>query len=497
MYCLQKFYPIIFIFTLMSDGNHIPAKNASLKYIALATPVLLFILMAGSVLFYKERMLYIDAPHVLFRLINDGHFWIEEHRYGSFISQVLPLIGAKLHFPLRVLMLLYSVSFYVFYLSVALILIYGYRNYVLAILLGLYFILFVSESYYWPNNEVHQGIAWLLLIFGANFSIAAKKRPLIYTTLLFTASFFLAVWTHPLVMLAGVYLWFFFMADKATWPFTKIQSVLFSVILLILAYIKFHQGMHHGYDSSKIEALTQFQFRKIKTIFDSPALHFLLRNTLKGFLLIPMIFLAGIIGLLKEKKYLQLIWTIGFVCGYVILTCITFWDVTSCSYLECEYMPLVIIGCAPFVCYVLPKMNVRLAVGLFACMYILYLINIYNAAPPFKNRLAILERINEKMKEKNFTKIIIQEPEPYADSALINNWAAPVESIFISKLNGEVPQRTFIFFNTDEIKNYSTLAKDTLLGSFEKRSVSHIDSCYFQMDTTTKYTVVTYSELMK
>ena len=481
----------------MSDGNHIPAKNASLKYTALATQVLLFILMAGSILFYKERMLYIDAPHVLFRLINDGHFWIEEHRYGSFISQVLPLIGAKLHLPLGVLMLLYSAGFYVFYLSVAVILIHGYRNYTLAILLGLYFILFVSESYYWPNNEVHQGIAWLLLVFGANFSMAAKKRPLIYTTLLFTASFFLAIWTHPLVMLAGIYLWFFFMTDKASWPFTKIESVLFSVILLVLAYIKFHQGMHHGYDSSKIETLTQFQFQKIRTIPAAPALHFLFRNCLKGFLFIPLLFLAGIIGLLLEKRYLQLMWTIGFVCGYVVLTCITFRDVTSRSYLECEYMPQVIIGCTPFVCYVLPKMNVRFAIALFAGMYILCLANIYKAAPPFTNRLAILERINEKMKEKNLTKIIIQEPEPYADSALINNWAAPVESIFMSKLKGEVPQRTFIFFNADEIKNYSTRAKDTLLGSFEKRGVSHIDSRYFQMDTSARYTVVTYSELMK
>ena len=476
--------------------NHIPAKNV-LKYVAGVTPGLLFVLLVWAAMFYKERILYIDAPHILFRIINDGHFWIEEHRYGSFISQVLPLIGSKLHLPLPWLMIAYSIGFYLFYLAVSLILVYRYKNYPLAILLGLYFTLFVSDTYYWPNNEVHQGITWLLLVFAINFSVAAKTKQLLTTSLLFTVSFFFAIWTHPLVMLAAVYLWFFYMADKVNWPYTKVQSVIFSIILLLLSYIKFYQAQHHGYDSGKVEMITQFQFKKIKTILTSPQLHFFMHSCIHQYKFFSLLFIAGLAGLFYEKKYLLLIWTLLFACGYLVLTCITFWDVILREYLESEYMPLVIICCAPFVYYIIPKMNARLGVGLFVFIYLIRLANIYNAATPYTNRVAIMDKINEKMKEKNFTKVIIPEPVPGIDSALIMNWGAPVESIYTSKLKDESPQRTFIFMPPADIKAADTVAKDTLLGCFEKRPYSKLNSHYFSIDTTTTYKVVNYAILMR
>ncbi len=480
----------------MSYQKHIPS-NTSLKYIAWVTPVLLFALLIGAGFFYKERMLYIDAPHVLFRIINNGHFWIEEHRYGSFISQVLPLIGAKLHLSLQWLMILYSISFYLFYLVASFLLVCTFRNYGLAVLLGLYFTLFVSDTYYWPNNEVHQGITWLLLVFAVNSFVAAKTKKLFTTSLLFILSFFFAIWTHPLVMLAAVYMWLFFMLDASTWPYSKVQSVIFSIFLLLLSYIKFNQGMHHGYDSSKIEMVTQFQFKKIKTILTSPQLHFFLRSCIHQYKLFSLIFTAGILGLLAEKKYLLFIWTLLFVSGYLVLTCITFRDVSSRAYMESEYMPLVIISCAPFVYYILPKLKMSYGLALFAIIYLLRLGDIYNAAFPYTNRLVILEKINDRMKDKHLTKIIIPEPVAQIDSELIMNWAAPVESIYISKLKGEMPQRTFIFLPIGQIKTTDTIAKDTLLGSFEKRSAGQINSHYFQLDTTTTYKVVNYSTLME
>ncbi len=476
----------------MSRKNATPAGNNPLKHIALVTPVLLFLLMVGAIVFYKERMLYIDAPHILFRIINDGHFWIEEHRYGSFISQILPLSGSKLHLPLMWLMILYSANFYLFYLTVSLLLFYRFREYGLTILLGLYFTLLVSSSYYWPNNEVHQGIAWLLLVFGLNFSFATKKKHLLTTVLLFILSFFFAIWTHPLVMLAAVYLWFFFMGGKE-WPYSKVQSLLFSVILLTLAYVKFYQGMHHGYDSGKIETLTQFQFKNIKTVLSSPQLHFFIRNCVTHYWLFSLLFVTGLVGLAIEKKYLLLLWTLIYVGGYFILTGITFRDVLSREYLESEYMPMVIICCAPFVYYVLPKLIVRssrLAITALVFVYVVRLVVIYNAAAPYTNRIAIMEKINEQMKLQHLTKVIIPEPTPYLDSALIMNWGAPVESIYISKLKGESPQRTFIFMPMSEVKAADTIAKDTLLGCFEKRVASRINAHYFQMDTSVAYKVL-------
>ena len=72
----------------MPGDDNILIEKASLKVAARATPLVILALLVMAVVFFRERMLYIDAPHMLFRIINDGHMHIEEHRYGSFISFV-------------------------------------------------------------------------------------------------------------------------------------------------------------------------------------------------------------------------------------------------------------------------------------------------------------------------------------------------------------------------------------------------------------------------
>ena len=67
---------------------------------------LFIVLLAGAAFFYMERMLFLDASFILFRIINLGEFQIQEHRYGSFITQAFPLIAAKLHLPIQVVVLL-------------------------------------------------------------------------------------------------------------------------------------------------------------------------------------------------------------------------------------------------------------------------------------------------------------------------------------------------------------------------------------------------------
>src|SRR6185436_11625598 len=103
---------------------------------------------------------------MIFRIINLGELQPQEYRFGSFITQIFPLLGSKLHLPLSWIVVLYSASFNLFYLAVAAILVLKIKEYALAILMSFYYVLFVSDSYFWISNEVHQGIAWMFLFFG-------------------------------------------------------------------------------------------------------------------------------------------------------------------------------------------------------------------------------------------------------------------------------------------------------------------------------------------
>ena len=472
--------------------------NAKLKQEALLSLGLLSVLLLLSVWFYKERMTFIDAPHNLFLIINDGHLHIEEHRYGSFISQLLPFAAIKLHLPLKWIMVLYSISFNLFFLGAGLLLFFRFKAYKLVILLALYLTLFASATFYWPNNEVHQGISWLLLAFGLNCYMADKKYPTVYAAVLFIFSFYLAIWTHPLVMLAGLFLWYFLWLGRDNWPFSKSQSIAYSIVLLILAFIKFNTGMHHGYDSSKIDAVTHFQPGMIMDVFRSSQMHFFIRKCFTGYCLFSFLFVSGILCLIWQKKYLLVVLTTCAAAAYLLLICITFPDGNGYDfYMESEYMPLTIICCVPFIYYLLPVLKGKYGLIILGIIFSIRMGYILQAAPAFTARVALLEKINDKLKQKNISKATISYCTPESDSTLIMSWGAPVESIFISQMNGEKPQRTFIFLGSEEQKTFNTISRDTLLGCWEKRGTANINKDYFQIDTNSTYVSISFSELMK
>lgn len=456
------------------------------------------ILLLGALMYYKERMLFSDAPHVLFKIVNEHKLQIAEHRYGSFITQAFPLIGSWLHLPLKALMVLYSAGFNLFFLSAGSLLAYHYKRYDLTILLSFYLTLFVSDTYFWTNNEIHQGITWMFIAFAAGMHTAETKRATLAAGIILIVLSALAIWTHPLVMLAMLFLWFFYVIDNRLKVFSNIEITAYSTILLGLSFVKFYQGMHHGYDSGKIEFVTQLNADGLKTILSSPQLHSFVKHCITNYWLVLLLSVAGMISLLKERKYLLAGYTIVAAGGYLLLICITYREVKDwLFYMESEYMPLSIICCAPFVYYTLPALKKQFAVAGLVLIFGVRLAYIQHSSTIFNDRVATLEQVISKMKKHGITKAIVTQTDEAANKQLIMNWGTPVESIVLSQLNGDVPQLSFISADSGMLKTFNTASKDTLLGCFEKVPANRINSSYFVMDTATVYTTVEYGELMR
>src|SRR5690606_38236002 len=79
-----------------------------------------------------------------------------------------PLAGVWLKLPLTLIVLLYSASFNLFYLVSGIVL-FRLKQYHFLLLLAFYLTACATETFYWSNNEVHQGICWMLLTFGFLF----------------------------------------------------------------------------------------------------------------------------------------------------------------------------------------------------------------------------------------------------------------------------------------------------------------------------------------
>ena len=183
---------------------------------------------------------------------------------------------------------------------------------------------------------------------------------------------------------------------------------------------------------------------------------------------------------------------------YVFLVCITFNGAEPGRfYMESEFMPLTIICSAPFVYYLLPVISKRVGNIVMIIIFITQLVTIVGSSQKFTDRVSLLEQMNYNMKQKGLAKIIIPDFDGEYSKKFVQNWGAPVESIIISALNNEHPQRTFIFSDSAQIQKLLNTGRDTFLGCWEKRGVSKINSNYFNIDTTSTYKLVQYQELIQ
>lgn len=215
----------------------------------------LFVLLIGAIAFYRER-LFADTSYIAFNAINSKNILIQNQRYGSFITQMVPALCARLHLPLQAILIAYSASFNLLYLVVAGIL-YKLRQYSLTVLMALYFFLFASHSYFLVNDELHQGIAWMFLMFGLTIHLGRKQVPIVLLGALFLLLLFFAVSSHFIVFIPLAYLWIYMLLQRQHWPLSNKTTLLLAGMLLSLFTIKFIlSGNSQGYEKVHLHHIT-------------------------------------------------------------------------------------------------------------------------------------------------------------------------------------------------------------------------------------------------
>lgn len=473
-------------------------QQRSLKIAAGISLAVLGILLAGSIVFYKERMLFSDAVWIAFHTVNTGSIQIQVERYGSFITQMFPVIASKMGLSLKTILVLYSLSFNLFYFVAGWIL-FCMRRYALVILLTLFHTIFVSEAYFWTNNEVYQGVTWMFIMFGTTAFLYEKlteRMVLFYLVSIpvFTVLAFFSIYTHPLVMLPTAFLWVFLCVSGKEKFFRSLHSLLFAILLIAIAAFKVASSKNNYYDGNILQKVFKSTLGELIGTFTSGMADIFWKNLLSNHWLIAFIFVAGIIYLLKQKKYLLSICTIGAALCYFMLMCLTFSD-GSKPYIESEWMCLAIIGAAPFVYYLLPVISTRNALIIVSFILVVRLAYIAAAVPRYASRIKMITTITDIMKQRGITKAVIKKTDERLENKSIIGWGLPIETLFTSIMEHDTVQRTAICLSEDEINrsNPQALTKDIIL-PFWTTPISQLNKRYFRPDTTQAYQVSTYEE---
>jgi len=476
------------------DESPLALKVAS--KIALAAMGVLFILGA---IFYRERALFSDAAFRVFHVINYSRFGVPGKRYGAFIIQVLPYLARKLHLSINAILFLYGSSYNLFFFSVTALLVYRYRQYTLAILMALYYFLFVSESYMWVS-ETFLGVAWMFLFFAVTIHLGKKKVNVFLLLVPFSLFAFLALFSHFVIIIPTIFLWIYLISEKKNWPFSKNISILLSCILALILCIKFIGASSESSDSLHLHGITHFSLKDIINTFTTPVLKTFFYRCLINYWAAIIVFITSMVSLIKNKKWGLATWTFISVLGYLIIMGLTYGDEDSnvlLLHIESEWACIGILVSAGFVFTFLSRLRPVTASCLLAGIFIARLVYIGIGISSFCLRTDTDEQILAQMRKKGIAKLVLLD-----DKQLIAinklTWGLPFETIMMSAIDGDKPQRTFCIVNKDDKEALLAMSYPSVIfTTFEASAPKDFNREYFSMDSTHPYQVMTYSELMK
>jgi hypothetical protein len=454
---------------------------------------LFVIMLAGCFIYYKERMLFVDPSWIVFSILNEKHFIISEYRYGAFITQMIPLIAGYMHLPLKVILIAYSASFNAFYLCTILVLLFRYKQNALAILMAFYFTLFVSDEYFWPNNEVHQGVAWMFLFFGLFLHRSKDLR--IHHHLLLLAFGFLAIFSHFIVIIPFSYLWIYYIIQYKSREIANKPIIFYTLYLSLIFIVKYRLGINGWYDGAKLTNVKKLNLSDIWYSFSNGQAKTMGTLLLSNYWIVILLILVGLIFAIKKKSYITVALTLAYSVGYFSVVCLTYPDAfgrNTLFYMESEWMALSIIATSLFVFKVLPQLKpgyIHIALILIFLVRITY---IFSASQIFSQRVEIIGETVAALQKKNIHKaVIIKNPETEKD--FLMDWGTPIESLFYSSMKGDKQ----ITFKIMDQKDIQPIAADSFHSCFNRISYKKLNSYYFKNDSTQSYEVVSYDELKK
>ena len=465
--------------------------------VALAAMVVLFV---GAIVFYKERVSFADTSFYFFTVINSKGFCIQHNRFGAFITQLLPLLGLKLHLSLKTLLFSYAISFNMFFLIVACLLVYRYKQYRLAILMSLYYFLFVSASFFWVNDEIHVAIAFMFLFFGVMLHLGNRKVNIFMFLVPFLLLCFLAISTHFIAIIPMFFLWVYFILEKKNWPFSKNSTIGLSCTIILVIIIKSICTPMLPYDKEHFHGLTHISLSDIINVFRTPVVQMFLQRCIVNYWCGAIVFVLGIASLLRKGEKLLAAWTIIACLGYLILMGITYANLDNNVFLfhiETEWTSLAIIVSTPFVFSFLPGLKTSIAGCLLTGIFVVRIVYILSFLSPFTLRNEMKEQILSQMRKKGITKLALYN-DPHLMSVAILDWALPFESILLSSTDADKPQLTFLFVNPDDKQTIEELnnPKD-FYHAWMMFPYKDLNKQYFNIDTTKPYQIMTYAEFLK
>lgn len=434
--------------------------------------------------FYLERTAFLDIAFHLFYIIKDGFYAIQNNRFGAVFTQTFPLLGSKVKLDLNSIMKLYSLGFVIYYAGIFTLCIKVFKSYKYALSVLLLSILMVTDTFYWIQSELPQGLAFLLLYFSfwTYFQKNGKFSKWWVQGLNLVFIIFI-VFFHPLIVFPfGFIIAFQFISNPAYRKGLFIISVLFFSVLVIKTLF-----FKTEYDSTSMSGLKNF-ITLFPNYLNLQSNKNLVEYAVKDYYLLFILWLVCCIYYLKIREYLKLALLLAFFTGYIAMVNISYPNDIPQFYIENLYLPISIFVIIPFVFDLSKTLNKTKLSTLLVVIVLFRLVHIAYAHKPYSDRVSYLESYLLKTDTLPQKKLLLNA-KPFPLDTLMMTWGSPYEFWLLSTIKDNESRSIIISEDPKSlswINDYNTRFLTTW-GAFE---YDELPAQYFIFKDSSYYKIV-------
>jgi hypothetical protein len=438
------------------------------------------ILLVFAVLFYKERTIFADIAFHTFTILKTKTFFIQNSRFGAFLTQLFPLTARMLHLPLKSILMIYSVGF-VMVNAIYFGLLTKLNQKEMAISLLLFSTLITAETFFWIQSELPQGIAFTILTFG--FILQKNKissfRP--WQISLIFIMLMTIIWFHPMLLFVLIFLILFLknQMDKSLWS----SIVWFCGIVILFKNLVLPRAEYDVQAMSRVKNLWSL----FPNYFDIESNKAFIKWCFFDYSFLVLFFLINVAYYLKQKKIYNLVLQIAFFVGYLLFINISFNNGDHQFYLENLYLPLVVFVAIPFaydVYYSNFLKNTQFYI--IISVVLLSFIRIYKHSEHWTNRLNWETELLKKTATYPNKKIIINEKN-IPKELLVMSWGSSFELLLLSSLEKPENSRCLLIDENPTRLDWARHAKNSFITEWEVWKYDELPKRYFAPSDTSLY----------
>ncbi len=434
------------------------------------------VLLLKAFIYYNLRFMTPDVAYQTMLILVSKKLSYQNLRFGWGIIQLFPLTTSTLGFPLKTVLLSYSLGLIIFQIVVFITLISLDKSYKFGIAWIVFNLISTLHSFFFTQSELPIAIGFVFLS-AAIYSLKNKEwwhHAILYALLLF------AFFTHMLSYFAWIFilptLYFYEKRNRKT---PSLNAVITAALLSsVLFIIKVKLLTFNSYDNGKIQSIDKLIENLYHSISNGNSL-VLLHYIFISYYFLLIIPLLSILLLIIRKEWNFALLILAIPIAYLSLVLATYPDEITEFYLEVNLFPLAAFSAVVLIFILLESKYTKPFGSILLLLFLAERISAIDIKSEYYQKrvdayLSILQKGNNNA-SKYFISI---KNTPTALKR--DTWGSAMETILFTSIEGSEYTKTLLV--KDTTKDYWGINEPNFfVGEYYTKKHEELPSNYFKL----------------